>query len=101
MVAQLGQHVLYWAASGLARTGSRRNDQLNYRNATLCEARERWCAYTIVVDRPDPGSVPIPRYPAARIKRDLQAEATTSTNPGCVDCSGLFFVAVNMLLAVP
>jgi hypothetical protein len=65
-----------WDALGHGAT-----TKLSYRNATLCEVRERWCAHTIVLDRSNPGSVPILRHLTARIKRDLQAEVTTFRSP--------------------
>jgi len=44
--------------------------------------------------RPDPSGTPSPDTPA-RIKKSLQAEATTCGDPGRVDCSGFIFMAVN------
>jgi hypothetical protein len=44
-----------------------------------------------------PGRLPIPRHPAARIKKSLQVEATTCRDPGTVDCPGFFSVAVKTL----
>ncbi len=38
-------------------------------------------------------AAPIPRHPAARIKKSLQAEATTCSSPESVDFSGFFSVA--------
>ena len=40
------------------------------------------------------GRLPIPRHPAARINKSLQAEATTCRSPGSLDCPGFFFVTV-------
>ena len=45
--------------------------------------------------RPDPSGIPFPDAPAARIKKGLQADATTCGDPGRVDCSGFIFMAVN------
>jgi hypothetical protein len=44
-----------------------------------------------------PGRHPIPRHPAARIKRSLQAEATTCRDPREREVSGVLFCGVQAL----
>jgi hypothetical protein len=59
------------------------------------------CAYTIVVNRPDPGSVPIPRHPAARIIRAYKLRQQPVEAPGAWTARGSFLWRVKPLLAAP
>jgi EF hand/EF-hand domain pair len=47
-----------------------------------------------VADRPDPGGIPIPRHPAARIRRAYKLRQQPAETPGPWTARGFFFVAV-------
>ena len=52
---------------------------------------ERWCAYTIVVERSDPGSVPSPDTSPPGSKETYKLRQQPVEAPGSLDCPGVLF----------